>query len=399
MNVENGITYVDDEGGLSELCERLQSVSWFALDTEFQRESTYFPKLCLLQVATPDLIVGVDPLALEEFDCLLSVIYDPRITKVMHAAGQDLEIFFHLRGELPRPVFDTQLAARFLGYPEQVSYAALVAGMLKVNLSKAHTRADWTRRPLSAEQLRYAADDVRYLAQLYPTVRDSLSEKGRLAWLEQDLAALSDKARYESDPSDAWRRLRGAERLRGARLSALQALAAWREQMAKLEDRPRGWLIRDDFLLVIARLLPKTRDELGQVRGLPKRFLSRHGNSVLEVVAEACERPPIVPGSDIRPPLRASREESAVIDALMALVSHRAAEATLNPSMLAGRKELEQLVMGQTELPVLQSWRRNIVGEDLLAFLRGELTLSVDSRRLLVLPREPAAADTKPHPV
>ncbi len=384
MSKDDTSLYVDSPRALGRLCERLHGCQWLALDTEFQREKTYYSKLCLLQVATPDVVACVDPLALDDLDCLLMLIYEPTVTKVMHAAVQDLEIFYHLRGEVPRPVFDTQIAAPLLGFPEQTGYAALVSGMLNVKLSKAHTRADWTRRPLSSGQLRYAADDVRYLARLYPGLRASLTEKGRLGWLEAEFAALSEPRRYEANPAEAWRRVRGAERLTGAQLSVLQGLAAWRENTARTKNRPRNWLIRDENLLDIARLLPETLDGLSEIRGLRERFVGKHGEAVLGVVREAREKSPVplgqAPGYVVRP----SAEQGAVVDALMALVSSRCAAASLNPAVIVGRKELERLVAGQRELPVLRGWRLDVVGKDLLAMLRGDLTLRVEDGTLQV---------------
>ncbi len=389
MSTQRPYDYVDNPEALRRLCERLAGVDWLALDTEFQRDKTFFSRLCLIQVAAADVVACVDPLALEDLDCLLAIVFDPAVTKVMHAAVQDLEIFYYLRGEVPKTIFDTQVAAPLLGFPEQTGYAALVSSMLGVKLSKAHTRADWTRRPLSPGQMSYAADDVRYLAQLYPRLRGTLADKRRLSWLEEDFAALSDPRRYEADPAQAWRRVRGVERLAGERLSVLQALAAWRERTARRTNRPRNWLIRDDCLLDVARLLPETKQQLGEVRGLSDRFLARHGESVLETIDQARRTPPEGQPPPPRRSVRLNPGQSALVDALVTLVSMRGATTCLNPGVIAGRKELEQLVAGDRELPVLHGWRLDMVGRDLLALLRGELALVVENGALNAVVRQP----------
>jgi len=381
MMRENSVLYVDTPDALVALSERLDDSPWLALDTEFQREKTYYPKLCLLQVATPEVIACVDTLALDDLGPLLGVIYEPRLTKVMHAASQDLEIFYHLRGVPPAPVFDTQLAAPLLGHPDQIGYGALVERVLGARLDKAQTRTDWTRRPLSPAQLRYAADDVRYLAELYPRLRDALEARGRMGWLQEDFAALSDPARYENCPEQAWRRVRAAERLKGPRLSVLQALAAWREQTAQSEDRPRGWLVRDDVLADMARLMPESADEMSQLRGLHERFVKRHGERLLAIIRDARQRPPHAGPTERRPP-RTDAEQDALVDALMAVAGLRGAQESLNPDVLVTRKELARLVLGERELGVLRGWRRNMVGDALLGMLGGELALCVDRGRL-----------------
>ena len=200
MNPTTPILYVDSPAALGDLCNRLAGAEWIAVDTEFLREKTYYPQLCLLQVGTPAVTACVDPLALTDLGPLLDLLYDPAIAKVFHACHQDLEIFYNLRGSVPGPVFDTQIAAPLLGHPEQMGYAGLVEALLGVTLEKAHARADWTRRPLPESQLRYAADDVIYLAQLYPVLRAELAKHGRLQWLADDFAALGDPERYASHP-------------------------------------------------------------------------------------------------------------------------------------------------------------------------------------------------------
>ena len=244
MTIRKEIQYIDSAPELARFCLQLSGADWFALDTEFLREKTYYPKLCLLQVATPDSVACIDPLALDTLDPILDLVFDPGITKVMHSARQDMEIFYHLRGAAPGPVFDTQVAALLLGYPDQIGYGNLVSEVLNVRLEKLHTRADWSIRPLTQDQVSYAADDVIYLVDVYLNLRNRLVERGRLEWLDEDFARLSSDALYSNPPEDAWLRVKGGNRLKGAALAVLQALAGWRETLAQQRDRPRGWILR-----------------------------------------------------------------------------------------------------------------------------------------------------------
>ena len=373
--------YIDNAAALAELCMRLRHAPWIALDTEFVREKTFYPRLCLVQLATDGLLACVDPLALPDLEPLLAVLYDPAITKVMHAARQDMEIFYHLRGELPRPVFDTQLAAPLLGLKEQMGYASLVETLLDVRLDKAHTRADWSQRPLSAAQLQYAVDDVRYLAALYPTLRDQLDAKGRLQWLDADFAELSDPHLYASPPADAWLRIKGMQRLRPRQLAVAQALAAWREETAQRLDRPRSWILHEDSLLDLARLQPKDKAELAQLRGLHEQTAARHGEAILQIVATAQDRVPI-PLPPVHQGAPLSEAQEAVVDLLLAVVRKLSAEQAIHPNLVAGRKEVERLVSGNDGVAVLHGWRRQMAGETLLAVLHGKLQLRVQGGAL-----------------
>jgi len=368
------VRYIDTPDALMELCEQLRDNPWLALDTEFLREKTYYPKLCLLQIATPELVACIDPLALEDLSPLLDVIYEEGITKVLHAARQDMEIFFHLRTAPPSPVFDTQIAALLLGFPDQIGYGNLVKGTLGIELEKLHSRTDWSRRPLSDEQLHYAAEDVFYLAQVYPYLVKKLSALGRLDWLSEDFTRLTQVELYSNDPEQAWHRVRGSNRLKGAGLSVLQALAEWRETVARNQNRPRGWLLRDDELVEIARHQPGTPAALAAIRGLHERFIDKHGARLLELVAEARARAPKPPSStDI--PVRLSPLQEALVDAMMAVVRVSGAENALNPAVLASRKQLEQLANGTPDNEVLHGWRGQLVGKRLQALLAGELGL------------------------
>lgn len=370
MNNTNNSLFIDNSPALQELCGRLQGADWLAVDTEFLRESTYFPKLCLIQIATPQLVACIDPLPLTDIEPLLELLYDSAITKVMHAARQDLEIFYHLRGGLPQPVFDTQLAAPLLGYPEQAGYATLVEALLGVHLSKSHTRADWSHRPLSAAQLQYAADDVRYLAQLYPLLRAKLETLGRLSWLDDDFAALTDPAQYDRPPEQAWLRVRGAHLLRGHRLAALQALAAWRERTARATDQPRNWLLRDDSMLDLAKIQPTDNTALLRIRGINTQVARKHGEALLQVIAAAKTQEPQPLAAEQRA-ARLTPAQDSIVELLIAAVHMIGAQHTLHPAVIASRKELERLVLGDQTVNVLHGWRRKLAGDTLLAVLQG----------------------------
>lgn len=377
-------TYINTASALAEFFEQIQNARWIALDTEFIREKTFYPQLCLVQIATEQAVACIDPLAITDLGPLLATLYNPLVIKVMHAARQDMEMFYHLRGELPRPVFDTQLAAPVLGLKEQMGYAALVESMLGVLLNKAHTRADWSHRPLSRAELDYAADDVRYLAALYPRLRDSLADKGRLQWLDNDFAELSKPSLYANPPADAWLRVKGLQRLRGRQLAVAQNLAKWREETAQQQDRPRNWILRDENLLDLARLQPKNKIELAQLRGLHEQSVARHGESILRIIAEAQNHPPIpVPDTHQTVPLTEAQE--AVVDILLAVIRKLSTEHCIHPSVIASRKHVEQLVLGDPSASVLHGWRRQMVGETLLSVLDGTMLLRVQDKALRLL--------------
>lgn len=369
--------YVDTTRQLIDLCERLRGSTWLALDTEFMREKTYYAQFCLLQVATEELVACVDPLALKDINPLLELIYDPSIVKVMHSARQDLEILYDLRGDLPRPLFDTQIAATLLGYGDQVGYGGLVQSMLGVELDKSHTRTDWSQRPLDAKQLRYAADDVRYLVQIYLQQRVQLEQRGRLTWLEDDFAELTDSRKYANLAEGAWRRVRQTNTLRGAQLAVLRALAAWRETRARAANKPRKWIMSDDNLLELVRHMPVAIDKLSSLRGFDAQLIKRHGEDILAVI-RGSKALPKEQWPEIEPQLRLDARQEALVDALMAVVRVRGLENGVSPSILTTRKELEQLVLGYKDSPILHGWRGALVGHELMAVLQGRLSLYVD---------------------
>jgi len=373
--------FIDSAEPLRQLCEQLAGVEWIAVDTEFLRERSYRPELCLIQLATAEVVACIDPLAVA-LDPLLDLLYDERITKVFHAASQDLEIFHCLRGRPPQPVFDTQLAAPLLGHDEQMGYARLVQAVLGVELAKAHSRTDWSQRPLSAAQLSYAADDVVYLAQLYPRMRGELQRLGRLDWLTAEFDALLDPARYDKPLEDLWQKLRGVERLRGHSLAIAQELAAWRERSAREANLPRNWVMKDDVLLDIAKLKPSDAGELARIRGLSDGARKRHAAALLQLVRECRDQQPrALPRRRKNKP---SAAQEAVLTLLEAVARQRAAELDINPAQLAPRRELERLMQSNNGSLVEAGWRQQLIGAQLRRVLDGECRLSVANGMLKI---------------
>ena len=276
--------YIESDSALTDLCAQLQDSPWLAVDTEFERTSTYYPELCLVQVADSGQVVLVDPLAIGDLTPLFEVFYNPSITKVFHAARQDLEILYHIRGSIPQPVFDTQIAAGMLGYDSQTGYANLVKALLGVELPKSQTRTDWKRRPLSHRQLEYAADDVIYLGELYTNLQTRLIEDDKLQQFRKECLALDDPQIYEPDPGTVWKKIKAAKKLQGSVLNRLKKLASWREITARAENQPRKWILKDQALLDMAQKFPGSRDELSRIPGLHKRVIQMYGETLLKIL-------------------------------------------------------------------------------------------------------------------
>ncbi len=283
--------HIDTPEGLAQLCERLQDSRWLALDTEFMREKTYYAQLCLLQISDGEIAASVDPLALQDLSPLLDIIYDENIVKVFHSGRQDLELFHQLWERLPQPLFDTQPAAELAGLGNQIGYANLVHTLLDHQLEKGHTRTDWSKRPLHANQLRYALDDVIYLARIYLKLQESLENLQDDASLQKELSRLADPATYVTKPEDAWLRVRARKFLKGDQLAVLQALAGWRETEAMHSDKPRGWILKNDVLIELSRVQPKTTEQLKKIRGLTGGIVQRRGNLLLKLIRDALELP------------------------------------------------------------------------------------------------------------
>ncbi len=359
-------TLVTTQSQLGAAVFRLQSASRLAIDTEFMRERTYYPQLCLVQVATDSDCFLVDPLAGLDLEGLYALLADRSKLKILHAARQDLEVL-HLGGRpVPAPVFDTQVAAAMLGFPPQAGYAELVARQLGHSIDKGQTRTDWSRRPLTPEQLAYAADDVHHLLALHSELAAELAAKARDAWLAEDAAALEDPSLYSTEPGAAWRRLKGLGRLKAREQAAARSLAEWRERRAIDADKPRGWILSDDAIYALATMAPRTIGDLEAVRALPPAVARKRGDELLAIIAAAADSAgePGIEASGKRP----TPAENALVAKLQKVVRDEAAALGLGPEVLCTRRDVEALVFSDRSEPaVLRGWRRAVIGEKLLA--------------------------------
>jgi ribonuclease D len=368
---------VTDAAGLAAAARSWEGKRGLALDTEFVRERTFFPRLGLIQLADGDAVTLVDPLAIADLAPLLAALGARGPVKVVHSASEDLEVLYRAYGIVPEPLFDTQIAASLAGIGSSLGYQKLVATLFGVELPKGETRTDWLARPLSPAQLAYAAEDVAYLPALYERLSEELERLGRLAWAREDSAALAaGLARLDEDPERAYLRRKGAGRLGRRQLASLRALAAWREREARRRDLPRSFVLREDLLLTLATRRPATPRELARLPTLDARQAARDGATWLELIREAealpeDELPPEPPRLPVTPAFRQLETE------LRGIVTRRAAELGLPGEALAPRRTLDSLLKSaaldpEPRLPrELAGWRREVVGEQLLAAVRG----------------------------
>jgi ribonuclease D len=370
---------------LSDFCSRIAHAPFIAVDTEFMRETTYWPKLCLIQVASADTAAVIDPLA-EGLDLkpLLEILADQRVVKVFHAARQDVEIFHNL-GVAPTPLFDTQIGAMAAGYGEQIAYDALVRQMLRIEIDKSSRFTDWARRPLSDAQLAYALADVTHLAKLYPKLRDRLEREGRLAWVSEEMAQVADPANYNFDPEVAWKRLK-PRKFQPKYLAVFRAAAAWRERTAQTRDQPRGRVLKDEAIDEIATQTPTDLDALGRLRSVPKGFGgSRFGPELIAAVKEALKDPEgYAPAVERTAP--SPQAAGAVVELLKVLLKARAEDAGVASKLIATVSDLEKIAADDTApVQALTGWRRDLFGADALKLKRGELALVLDGARVRVV--------------
>lgn len=378
---------IEDSAALADLCARLAQSSFVAVDTEFMRESTYWPDLCLIQIGNTEEAAAVDPKA-DGIDMspLLDLLVDNEdVLKVFHAGGQDVEIVYNMTGKTPHPIFDTQIAAMALGLGEQIGYSNLVDALLGHSLDKGARFTDWARRPLDKRQLDYAVGDVTHLAELFPKMLERLRDTGRGAWINAEMERLADPANYENVPELSWKRIRIQSRKADV-LGRLKAIAAWREREAQDKNLPRGRLLRDETLADIASHPPKNQQSLGKIRGLPSSWAGNDiGARLMDVIDEAEALPENeLPARKSRKP-GLGKEGALVADLLKLLLKIRAREIGVASRLVAKADELERLAAGEREeLGILAGWRFEEFGQDALNLVEGRVAFAVRDGRLKV---------------
>jgi len=376
---------ITDSKDLAQLCERLARSPWVAIDTEFMRENTYWPDLCLVQIADEHEAAAIDPKAdgIDLAPLLDLMVNNEDVLKVFHAGGQDLEIIYNMTGKTPHPLFDTQIAAMALGLGEQIGYGNLVDAWMGVTLDKGARFTDWARRPLDKRQIDYAIGDVTYLIQIFPKMLDKLRETGRGGWLDHEMERIGDASNYENKPENAWKRVRISSKKPDV-LGRLKALAAWRENEARDKNLPRGRIVKDETLADIASHPPRKQEDLGKVRGLSAAWKTNDiGRRMLQALADATplaredmpDRGPRKPGL--------GKDGALVADLLKLLLKIRSKEIDVAARLIARSDDLEMLAAGvRKELTILQGWRYEEFGRDALDLVEGRLAFAVVEGRL-----------------
>ena len=375
-------TFIQDPEQLTAICNQLSNSEFLCVDTEFHREKTYYPELALLQISNGTTAICIDPLAIKNLQPVLELFTNPTITKVFHAAQQDIEIFCQHFNTLPSPVFDTQIAATLLGYGEQVGYAALIKDTLKIDVDKSQTRTDWMKRPLNEKQLDYAASDVIYLAQAYPMLLEQLEKQQRLDWLADDFKRISRKDQYQVDIQAIWKKVKGHQRLNGQQLAILQSIASWREQTAQQKDRPRRKILSDDALIDIARQQTSSSADILALRSITQSRINREDAQALANGVNTGLNLPKESWPRLPKKQKINFNDDALVDCLISILKIMGHENKINHGIMASRKQLEALVLGERDLPILDGWRKQHGGQTLVDFLDGKLSIHIDCGKL-----------------
>jgi len=377
---DNTLTPITEQSALEDLCGRLAEAEFVCVDTEFHRETTYWPELCLIQASAPGVEGLIDPRA-EDLDIgpFLNLIASDRQTKVFHAARQDIEIFNRLIGHPPGPVFDTQIAAMALGFGDSISYDNLVQRVLKKQIDKSSQFTDWMRRPLSQKQLIYALGDVTHLRDIYLRMRDELDRTGRLPWVREEMSDLENPETYDTDPMNAWQRLK----LRMPKkdyAAIVVAVAAWRERVAQELDKPRRRILKDDAIQEIAAQKPRTEEDYSQLRAVPSGFIrSKHGQGLLEAVRAAIDAPDTYAPEIVRQTQNAQIPAGAP-ELLKVLLKHVSDENDVVPRLIANSADIDRIARGETseDIAAMTGWRYEMFGKKAIALLSGKLAVSFE---------------------
>ena len=378
------MTLLTSTAEVEALCRELADEAYVTIDTEFMRDRTYWPKLCLIQIAGRERFAAIDPQAQGiSLEPLFELLANPAVVKVFHACRQDVEIFYNLTGRIPKPLFDSQLAAMVLGYGDEVGYEALVTQIAKASIDKSSRFTDWSRRPLTEAQLAYALADVTHLRVIYERLRDELEQAGRTDWTAQELADLTNTATYEQPPERAWKRIK--LRSKDPRfLAIIQALAAWREREAQSRDLPRNRIIRDDLLLEVAASRPTAADEIVRIRRVSVDKKSAAG--MASAIRGALELPKDQLPKVTAPP-RLPRGIGPVVDLLRVLLKYQCEEHHVAQRLVANTGDLEAIAASDdADVRALRGWRFEVFGKAALALKHGDIALAIVDDRITVMP-------------
>ncbi len=377
---------ISDSESLASFCARVGNSDYITVDTEFMRERTFWPQLCLVQVAGPDEATTIDPLAPGiDLKPLLDLLYDPHLLKVFHAARQDLEIFFHMTGEVPHPLFDTQVAAMVCGYGDAASYETLASQLAKARIDKSARFTDWAQRPLADRQIEYALADVTHLRQVYVALARRLTATGRASWLGEEMATLMEPGTYRLDPETSWMRFK-PKNAKPRYLAVLKEVAAWREREAQKRDVPRNRILRDESVVEIAAHPPRKLDELARLRGMSKGFAEgRLGQDLLQAIESGLALPEsAIPQIDSSPDLPGGL--GPTVDLLKVLLKMKCESAGVAQKLVAMTSDLEIVAANEdADIPVLKGWRRELFGQAAIDLKHGRLAVGLNGRHLKLI--------------
>ncbi len=370
---------ITDNQRLNEICENLSQCDFITVDTEFLRDKTYYPKLCLIQVSGPGQeAYAIDPIEGDlDMTPLFDLLLNPDILKVLHAARQDLEIFYELMGKVVHPFFDTQIAAMVCGYGDSVGYESLVRNIVNTQLDKSSQFTDWSRRPLSQKQIDYALGDVTHLRDIYLHLAAKLEERGRTSWVFEEEAILEDPRTYQNIPEESWKRVK-VKSPKPKMLAVLREVAAWRERRAQEKDIPRAWLMRDDTMTDLAAQAPTDAKGLKKIRNIPGDMADKpSGKAVLECIKKGLA----TPKADMPVPIKKQPlqpQAAATADILRMLLKVKCAESEVAAKLVASKEDIEAIAMDDNaDVPALKGWRREVFGEDALALKKGGLAIGL----------------------